>query len=166
MVASFAATKLFLGDVLFLLLLGGFAGCLSIRAKQRKDTPPPGFVLVGLAFLSVAAGGVLSIVEHYRVLDAVWIMLHRLLSSQGFVLLPILGIGPFILPRFFGMQSQHDFPEALVPAASWLRKALLAFAAGACLIASFLMEARGWFRLAYAARFGTALIYLLLEMPF
>src|SRR4030095_4734990 len=111
-------------------------------------------------------GGFLSVLEHYCELDASWITLQRLLSYQGFVLLPILGIGPFILPRCFGMQSPHDFPEALIPGASWLRKALLAFAAGACLIASFLMEARGWFRLAYAARFGTALIYLLLEMPF
>ena len=165
MVASFAATKLFLGDVLFLVLLGAFVGCMSIRATQRKDTPPPGFVLVGLAFLSVAAGGVLAIVEHYRDLDAFWVLLQRLLSSQGFVLLPILGIGPFILPRFFGMQSQHDFPEALVPAAGWLKKALIAFGAGVIIIASFFLEAAGWHRIAYGLRFVTTLVYLLLELP-
>jgi hypothetical protein len=166
MVASFAATKIFLGDLLFLVLLGAFVCCMAVRAKQRKDTPPPGFVLVGLALLSVAAGGILSIVEHYRDLDAFWIMLQRLLSSQGFVLLPILGIGPFILPRFFGMQNQHDFPEALIPASGWLKKALIAFTAGTFIITSFFMEAAGWHRIAYGVRFGTTLVYFLAEMPF
>jgi len=43
---------------------------------------------------------------------AYWIPLQRRLAYQGFVLLPIPGIGPFILPRFFGLPSPHDFPEA------------------------------------------------------
>lgn len=166
MVASFAATKVFVGDVLFLVLLAAFVCCVATRAKERKDMPPPGFVLVGLAFVSVAVGGVLSLAQHYRDVDVFWITLQRLLSYQGFVLLPILGIGPFILPRFFGMQSQHDFPEALVPAAGWLKKAIIAFIAGALIISSFVVEAMGWQQFAHAMRFGTTLVYLFLEMPF
>ena len=166
MVAAFAGGKIFLGDALFLGLLVTLAGFMATRAKQRRDTPPPGFVLVGLAFLCVAVGGVLAIVQNYRELDGFWITLQRLLSYQGFVLLPILGIGPFILPRFFGMQNQQDFAEALAPAAGWWRKAFIALLAGAFIIASFLMEARGWSRMAYALRFGTTLVYLFLEMPF
>lgn len=166
MVTAFACSKIFLGDALFLGLLAAFVCLMATRAKQRKDTPPPGFVLVGLCFLSVATGSVLAIIQHYRDLDTFWVTLQRLLSYQGFVLLPILGIGPFILPRFFGMQNHHDFPEALVPVAGWWRKALVAFAAGALIIASFLIEAKGWYRLAYGVRFGTTLIYLFLEMPF
>ena len=166
MVTAFACSKIFLGDALFLGLLAAFVCLMATRAKQRKDTPPPGFVLVGLCFLSVATGSVLAIIQHYRDLDTFWVTLQRLLSYQGFVLLPILGIGPFILPRFFGMQNHHDFPEALVPVAGWWRKALIAFAAGALIIASFLIEAKGWYRLAYGVRFGTTLIYLFLEMPF
>lgn len=166
MVAAFACSKILLGDALFLGLLAAFVCLMAARAKQRKDTPPPGFVLVGLCFLSVASGSVLAIAQHYRDLDAFWVTLQRLLSYQGFVLLPILGIGPFILPRFFGMQNHHDFPEALVPVAGWWKKALIAFAAGAFIIASFFIEAKGWYRLAYGVRFGTTLVYLFLEMPF
>jgi uncharacterized protein involved in response to NO len=166
MVLSFAASKVFIGDLLLLLLLLGFFGCVAIRAAHRKDTPPPGFVLVGLAFVCVVTGAALALVEHYREVNVFWSMLQRLLAYQGFVLLPILGIGPFLLPRFFGLESPHDFPEALVPTAGWLRKALIAFAAGALIIGSFLVEAHGWYRTAYSIRFATTLVYLFLEMPF
>ncbi len=166
MVISFASSKIFLGDCLFLALLASFVCLMAVRARQRQDTPPPGFILVGLSFLSVAAGTVLAIVQHFRDLDVFWVTLQRLLSYQGFVLLPILGIGPFILPRLFGMQSQHDFPEMMIPAPAWWRKAALAGGAGALVIGSFFLEASGWYRVAYALRFGTTLAYLFLEMPF
>jgi len=51
MVVSLATQQIALGDRLFLGLLGLFAVLMFRRAKQRRDTPPPGFVLVGLAFL-------------------------------------------------------------------------------------------------------------------
>jgi uncharacterized protein involved in response to NO len=167
MVAAFACSKIFIGDALFLVLLATFVVLMATRARGRKDTPPPGFVLVGLCFLSVASGSVLAIVQHYRDLDVFWVTLQRLLSYQGFVLLPILGIGPFILPRLFGLQSQHDFPEMRIPPAAWWRKAALAFGAGALVIASFFLEASGWYRACpLAAIQAPTLGYLLLEMPF
>jgi uncharacterized protein involved in response to NO len=165
MVLGYAAQKLFLGDTISLLLLLVFAACVARRAASRKDTPPPGFVLVGLAFLSVTVGTALAIAQNFYELPAVWINLQRLLSSQGFVLLPILGIGPFILPRFFGMESAHDFPETLAPPAMWWRKAGLAVTAGALILGSFFLEASGRERAAYALRFGVTLVYLLLEFP-
>ena len=166
MVLSFATGKAFVGDVLWLFLLMAFFGCVVVRTTRRKDTPPPGFVLVGLAFLCATTGAVVSMVEHYREIDVFWVALQRLLSYQGFVLLPILGIGPFILPRLIGVENHHDFPETLVPAAGWLRKALIALAAGALIVASFFVEANGWPRPAYFIRFLTTLVYLFLEMPF
>jgi hypothetical protein len=166
MVVAFACSKIFVGDVLFLILLAMFASLIAVRAKHRRDTPPPGFILVGLSFLSVTAGTVLAILQHLRELDTFWITLQRLLSYQGFVLLPILGIGPFILPRLFGMQSQHDFPEMRIPVAAWWRKAALAFSAGALVIASFFIEVNGWYRVAHWVRFGTTFGYILIEMPF
>src|SRR5205809_248407 len=63
MVLVFAAQKIFLGDILFLLWLVIFLGLMISRFKVRKDTPPPGFVLVGLAFLCVLAGAVISLFE-------------------------------------------------------------------------------------------------------
>lgn len=166
MLVAFACSKVFIGDVLFLTLLASFVTLMFTRFRQRKDTPPPGFILVGMCFLSVTAGTFLVVLEHFRDLDGFWMTLQKLLSYQGFVLLPILGIGPFILPRLFGMQSQHDFPEMLIPARPWWTKAALAFGAGALIFASFVIEARGWYRLAHALRFATALSYILIEMPF
>ena len=166
MVLSFATSKLVLGDALFLVLLGAFGSCIAVRARKRRDTPPPGFVLVGLAFACVVVGTVLAILQNYRELSFFSVSLQRLLSYQGFVLLPILGIGPFILPRFFGMNSEHDFAEALVPSADWTRKAVLALVAGVLIVTSFFIEAAGWHRLAHWIRFLTTLTYLLLEMPF
>jgi uncharacterized protein involved in response to NO len=166
MVISFAAGKVLAGDMLLLILLLSFFGCVGIRAKHRTDTPPPGFVLVGLALICLAAGTVITILEEYLELDFLWITLQRLLSNQGFVLLPILGIGPFILPRFFGLESHHDFPEALAPTAGWWKKAFVAASAGILIISTFVVEASGWPRTAHAARFLTTLVYLFLEMPF
>lgn len=167
MVVCFALSKIFFGDVLFLFLLAGFACCMALRARRRKDTPPPGFVLVGLAFGCAAAGGVLAVfLQQVDQPDVFWVTLQKLLSYQGFVLLPILGIGPFILPRLFGMESAHDFPESRRPPVGWGRKAMTALAAGALIIGSFVCEASGWYRSAHAMRFATTLIYLMIEMPF
>ena len=166
-VLALAAEKIFWGDSLFLVLLCVFAALMVRRARHRKDIPPPGFVLVGLAFLSVFAGTVLAVIQPWSdELDYRWVTLQRLLSYQGFVLLPILGIGPFILPRFFGLPSPHDFPEALAPPTAWKKKAVLALCAGVLIEASFLLEARGWFRAGHAIRFTTTLAYLVLEFPF
>jgi len=166
MIVSFAAGEILAGDILFLALLLAFVCCMALRAKHRKDTPPPGFVLVALAFVNVASGSILSVAQHYHELDLFWINLQRLLSYQGFVLPPILGIGPFLLPRFFGMPNPHDFPESLVPKGGWFRKAVVAILAGLLIDGSFFIEASGWYRSAYAVRFGITLAYFLLEMPF
>lgn len=166
MVSAFATANLFAGDALFLTSLAFFFACVATRVKSRKDTPPPGFVLVGLAFASVIAGTILGLVGARRELDPSWTLLERLLCYQGFILLPILGIGPFLLPRFFGMPNPHDFPEALVPPRQWFKKAAIALAAGLLVIASFFVEIKGWFRVAHAIRFGAIAVYLILEMPF
>jgi uncharacterized protein involved in response to NO len=166
MVVSFASARVFLGDILFLALLVTFVACALPRARKRKDLPPPGFILVGLCFVSAAAGAVLAIVQTHREFDPFWLTLQRLLSYQGFVLLPILGVGPFILPRLFGMQSQHDLPEMRIPQAAWLRKAAVAFGVGVIVFGSFFLEASGWLRTAHWLRFGATLGYVLLEMPF
>src|SRR6476661_4639000 len=46
MVLVFAAQKMLWGDALFLLLLLSFIFLMGLRARRRKDTPPPGFILV------------------------------------------------------------------------------------------------------------------------
>jgi len=166
MVGSFAFGKIVRGDRLFLILLVSFAVCMARRAAARKDNPPPGFILVAMAFLCAAAGTIAGLLLQQSEPDALWTTLQKLLSYQGFILLPILGIGPFILPRFFGMQSAHDLPESRKPSSEWSKKALLALAAGLSVIISFVLEAKGWTRTAHGLRFVAASIYLVMEMPF
>lgn len=167
MVIAFAVHKIVWGDILFLSLLLLFLGLMFRRLKHQKDTPPPGFILVGLAFLCVLTGAVIALFQPWMEESGVyWITLQRRLVYQGFVLLPILGIGPFILPRFFGFPSRHDFPEMLAPSASWKRKAYLAAGTGVLIIASFFVETSGWLRTAHATRFGATLVYLFIEFPF
>jgi hypothetical protein len=124
-------------------------------------------VLVALAIVCVLTGGGLGLWQHYEPeLDSYWVILQRLLSYQGFVLLPILGVGPFILPRFFGLQSPHDFPEMHLPTGAWIKKASLALGVGVLIIGSFFVEVSGWPRVAHAIRGLTTVAYLLLEFPF
>lgn len=167
-VAAFAAGRIFWGDVLWCLVVLSFGGCLAVRARARKDLPPPGFVLVGLALACVASGAVLAVVlaiaERSVDIDARWVVLQRFLSYQAFVLLPILGIGPFLLPRFFGLPTP-EFPESAAPDAAWLRKAGLALGAGCLIVASLFLEAWVSERSAYLLRFAVTLFYFLLEMP-
>lgn len=166
MVFSFVFLKQWIGDCLFVLLLFTFVTLMGLRFRERKDLPPPGFILVAGCILSVLAGAILATIGNFRELSPYTLALQHLLAYQGFVLFPILGIGPFILPRFFGLQSAHDFPELHMPSKQWLQKAGLALAAGLLIMASFFVEAGGSFRSAYAVRFVAVLGYLLLEFPF
>jgi uncharacterized protein involved in response to NO len=166
MVGAYASGHIQTGDLFTVLVLIALLFCLGTRLRKRKDTPPPGFILVALSFLSVIGGAVIALAQEHFEIDLYWSNLQHLLSYQGFVLLPILGIGPFILPRFFGMQSAHDFPEALRPNAAWKKKALFALAAGITILASFFIEANAWYRTGYGLRFAAVVIYALVEMPF
>lgn len=166
MVVCFATNHTVAGDLLLLVFLVAFAVPLIRRARQRKDNPPPGFVLVGLGLACMMTGALLGAGQHFIEASPFWILMQKLLCYQGFVLLPILGIGPFILPRFFGMASTHDFPDSLTPSRDWLRKAALALAAGAIVLGSFVLEAAGWYRAGYGLRFLSAAGYFLLEFSF
>jgi uncharacterized protein involved in response to NO len=154
------------GDILFLLLLGALVASLGLRLLRRNDVPPPGFVLVGLAFLCGAAGTVLALLQDRLEDQFFWLYLRPLLQFHGFILLPILGVGGFILPRFFGLESRHNFPESRTPPVGWMREALLALAVGAVVLVSFVIEADGKPRLGSAMRFLVSAAYLYWQVPF
>jgi uncharacterized protein involved in response to NO len=163
-IIAYLSGSIRLGSALFVTTLFIFAAIMSARIGKRKDLPPPGFILVAMSLFSGTAGAILAAVDLTDAFPTVP-TLERLFTYQGFVLLPILGIGPFILPRFFGLQSAHDLPESLLPTRAWLRKAALAALAGTLIFASFFIEANGSIRFAYALRFVVTAGYMLLEMP-
>jgi uncharacterized protein involved in response to NO len=166
LIVAHAFARTLIGDALFLLLLGALAVSLGLRLLRRNDVPPPGFVLVGLAFLCGAAGTVLALLQDRLEDRFFWLYLRPLLQFHGFILLPILGVGGFILPRFFGLDSRHDFPESRTPPPGWMREALLALAVGAAILISFAIEADGMPRAGSALRFLVSAGYLYWQVPF
>jgi uncharacterized protein involved in response to NO len=164
-VIAYATGYLRGGNALFLSAVLVFVCLMVLRLRDRKDLPPPGFVLVALSIACAAAGALLGATESGDEVSPYRIALQRLFTYQGFILFPILGIGPFILPRFFGLSSPHDLPESKAPSRGWTAKAALAVSAGAIIIWTFFLEAGGSYQLAYALRFAAALGYILLEMP-
>lgn len=167
MMGAFLSGSLFYGELFFGLSLTFLISLMGVRAVKRRDLPPPGFMLVLLAFGCALGGNALAIGQQVvEETDLFWVVLQRLLSYQGFVLLPILGIGPFILPRLLGVNSTHDFPEALVPPRGWVKQAVLALACGGAVVWSFVVEALGRVELGHVIRFGAACAYVTLQFPF
>lgn len=165
MVCAYVWGRISAGDVLLLVLLTVFAVLMGIRIRQRQDMPPPGFVLIALAFACVAGGAILSLQLNPDEPVVFQVNLQHLLSYQGFVLLPILGVGAYIIPRFFDLPNQQDFPESRTPPPGWMSGALAAGTAGGLVVASFFIEAAGWYRTGAGIRLIAAATYLLREIP-
>lgn len=156
-----------IADLLFLLLMVIFIGALLVRARQRKDIPPPGFVLVLLGLLSAVSGVGLQLIFSAwpDTLPSQSFILGKRLLQQGFLLLPIMGIGAFLLPRFFGLPSRQNFPESLRPPPGWWPRAAFAAICGLVVVVSFFLEAWGQVRTAWLLRAGAILVYFYREVP-
>lgn len=139
--AAFSASLLF--SLILLVGRWGFFG---------RDTPPPGMP-VALLGLLVGAGASAALAWE----GGAWLGMHGLLAAkvllyQALPLLPLIGIGPFLLPRFFGHGSGHSFPDSRRPPAGWWRKALVPTVAGVIVVVSIGMEAGGAARSGFVLR--------------
>lgn len=152
-------------DAVFLGALVLLAAVLAVRFRTRTDLPPPGFVLAALGLLCVVAGLLLGLAPVADEADAGRIVLQSRLVYQGFLLLPVLGVGGFIFPGLLGATNRHDFPEMRRPDGAWRAKAAEALAVGLLIVASFFLEVRGAVSLAHALRFGAAAFYLFRQVP-
>ncbi len=166
LIVAHALAQTTVGDALFLALLGGLGLSFGLRVLRRRDVPPPGFVLVGLALLCGASGTVLALMQERLEERFFWLYLRPLLQFHGFILLPSLGVGGFILPRFFGLPNRHDFPESRTPPPGWTRQALWALAVGVAILVTFAIEAKGMPRLGSGLRFLVSAGYLYVQVPF
>jgi len=155
------------GDGVFLLTLLLFGFVLLRRVRVRKDNPPPAFLLVAGGLLSAIFGVSIQILGQIPnfILPGWLTAFGRLLLYQGFVLLPVLGVGAFFLPRFFGLPNRQSLPESLSFSPEWKRRAALALGCALLLTVSFLLEALAFFRFAYALRALVMAAYLLREVP-
>lgn len=144
-----------------------FVGSLLLRGRQRKDVPPPGFVLVAMGLLCAVLGSALLLLDGWlgHGLAVEWYVFARRLLHQGFLLLPIMGVGAFLLPRFFGLPNRQSFPESLAPPPGWWGKAAFAASCGGAVLVSFALEAMGWWRVAFLLRAAAVLVYMMAEIP-
>lgn len=163
-----AAGLEFWGNQLFIVTLCALLFVMGVRAVVRKDVPPPAFVLVGLGILSALAGACIYVFVQVAPLAAPdWLVpLGRLLMNQAFLLLPIMGVGAFLLPRFFGLPNRQSFPETNTLPPGWRSRALFALACGMGVMGSFLLQTAGLDRWGYGLRACVVLVYLLREVPF
>lgn len=144
-------------------LFGVLASLLGRFLFARRDVPPPGLPLAVLGLGGAATAGTvfgLGISTTSPVHQFL-----RLLYFQGFLWLPILGVAPYLLPRFFGKRSPHSFDDSLSIPAGWLRPFLESLAAGLLLIASFALEAWGHDRAGHLLRATVVAIHLSRSVP-
>ncbi|HET6408039.1 MAG TPA: NnrS family protein, partial [Chthoniobacteraceae bacterium] len=148
-----------IGDALFAAAISLLVFFLGRRFAARDELPPPAFVLVGFGLLNgVAGAATLAWVSHFPS----WPWLYAvgsLMLYQGFVTLPILGVGTFLFPRFIGV------PGPSVEASRWKFKASIAALTAVLIIGSFFAEALGHLRAAGAIRFSVAFLYAVTQMP-
>ncbi len=147
------------GEACFLALLVTLLVCLVARViRFHKETPPPQMLLALAGVLCGIAGAALWLVPDL----ASSLPLYRfagLLLNQGFLLLPVLGIGSFIFPRILG----GEFGD---PASASERrwKLIRAASAAVVVIASFVIEAWMSPLAGSVLRAAVASIYLVVEV--
>lgn len=163
-VGSHACNRVAAGDAAFCgMLVFLFIGMAGRWLMGRRDTPPPGFVLAMAGVLGAAvAAGVLSRGPGLSL--GAW-SLARLWLFQGFLLLPLMGIGPYVLPRLLGVASGHSFDDSPVPPAGWWGKAVLAVAAGLLVAVGFVLEAAGQAAPGQILRALVVLAWFAMETP-
>jgi len=128
-------------------------------ASPRRETPPPGFALAALS-LVIAAATLAGWVFGWAMRSPESHHLHRLLAYEGFLLLPILGVGSYLFPRFF----QTDSGSA--PKTSPRRRALAVWGAALLVIVSFVVEVEVSSQAGNLLRAAAVLAWAAIAMPF
>ena len=151
-------------DFLFAFGLAAFAFILGKRFAQRADSPPPNFVLVGLGLLNGVIGALLVAIYQNELYSAPY-RIGASLLEQGFVLLPILGVGPYLLARLLNISRADALPESRVLPPGWLPRAAFAVTIGLTIDATFVAETFSWSTPAAWLRVGAVLVYVALRTP-
>jgi uncharacterized protein involved in response to NO len=152
------------GDVAFSLCLIAFLVFLIRRFLGRRVTPPPNFALVALSLINGLAGTVLLALFE----DQSYSVSYRLGSAflqQGFPLLAIIGIAPFMLPLLLNLATVDDLPAASKQSTAWRMRAMLALLTGLALDLAFVLEAKGLTRTGVWLRVVAVAGYLGAQLP-
>jgi uncharacterized protein involved in response to NO len=150
-----------LGDLAFAATLLVLAVLLARRFPMRKDLPPPGFCLVAGGLACGFVGALLMALGK----GLFTYQLGKGLLYQGFLLLPILGIGSYLLPRMLGLENRQLLPGSRTPTPLWKRRAAEHAGVGGLIVVSFVIEAAGQFQWACAVRATAFAGGFLLQVP-
>lgn len=154
-----------IGDALFLVALLFFVRAIGSRFHARSDLPPPNFVLVALGLISGTTGAALIVWSEANGAPSSAYRLGSALLNQGFVLFPALGAGAFLLRMFLGRSAGDDAPVLRAPSPEWRAKARLYGSLGAAVLASFVLDAFDFPRMAGLLRALAIGAYLVVGMP-
>ena len=152
------------GDILFLLCLLMFLCSLARRFQQRKDSPPPNFVLVALGFASGVIGAALVAWTEGALYSRAY-QFGSALLNECFVLLPILGVAPFFIGKLLDL-PESTLPESRAFPSQWKREAAFAAFIGILVIASFSLEVLNWPASGAWMRVIALVLYLGNRLPF
>lgn len=154
------------GDGLFALALTSLAACTALRFSQRDDLPPPAFALAGMGLAgALTAAWLLAFEPEFLIRSFFTQRFVRLLLYEGFLLLPVLGVGAFLLPRILRLESKQSFPDQRFPSRAWIASMLTATAIGAAVIGSLALEAGGWLRSGNAIRLIASALWIHFTLP-
>jgi uncharacterized protein involved in response to NO len=165
-VASALTGHVFAADTAFAtLLMLLFAGMVGRWVRGNRDTPPPGFVMALAGILGGAIAAASLAWDQGRWMNVAGYQFAKLWLNQGFLLLPLLGIAPYLLPRFFGKESSHSFDTSPRPPAGWWSRVLVSLACALLVAAGFAVEAVGKPLPGHLLRAAVILAWFLLETP-
>lgn len=146
-------------------LIGVLTSLLFRLLVGRRDVPPPGLPIALLGVLGAAFSAFVLSVDGVLHLSAPLRGFCRLMLFQGLLWLPVLGVAPYLLPRFFGRDSRHSLPESRAVPRAWWKPFTASLVAGLALIASFWIEVRWGGRPGMALRAAVVLGYLAGAVP-
>lgn len=113
------------------------------RWQRRKDLPPPGLPLVALTWVAGWASAFGLALVGAEVITPEWQPYLLILHEKVFPVGMILGVGVFLLPRFWSVDSPHAFPEMRVPDKRWWCEFRHAAGMALLLLVGALLQARG-----------------------
>lgn len=119
---------------------------------ERRDTPPPGFALAFVAVL-LGTSTLFAWAAGWGNLSPELNRFLRLTGYQGFLLLPILGVGSYLFARFFQVPGK---PPAFAKAK---HRGPVVWAAAVLVLLSFVVEAWLSVRWGNALRLGAFILW-------
>ena len=150
------------GDTAFAIHEAFLLVVLGRRLWESRSLPPPGFAL---AIMATAVGFIVALTWAFSGDASAWFYQSlKPLAWQGFLLLPILGVGSYIFPRVFQASNQPGsgtdlgLPKRRPLPGVWTPAVLV--------LCSLAVEASGYGRASYLIRLLAVMLWVAMAIPF